>query len=86
MTPEQTEFATEEDSKWEFVKASTNTLKSFYTQMTYTFLEKWPMTPNLATLEEAGGDPAKAQELVFEKLYSVSVRNSSHFYTLSLHW
>jgi hypothetical protein len=88
MTPEQAEFAVEEDSKWELVKASGNTLRSFYIQTTTTFLEKWPIAPDQATLAAAGDDPKqaeKAHQLVFDKLYAVSLRNLSHFSTLSLH-
>jgi hypothetical protein len=71
-TPDQLQFLTEEDKKWEMVKSGGATLKSFYFVTTQAFHERWPATPDDDILEEAGHDAGKAQEIAQEQLLSVS--------------
>lgn len=72
-TQAQLEFLLEEDTKWEFIKAGSTTLKSFYIQTTNAFLEKWPDTPSKSMLGEVNGDATKAQKLVYGFWFGVSL-------------
>lgn len=72
-TPEQQRFLDEEDLKWETIKLDGTTLKSFYLNTTHTFLERWPIIPEKAILEEAGSDVVKARRLAEHQLYEVSI-------------
>ena len=71
-TPEQLAFLLHEDSKWPITKAGSGTLKSFYSRTTISFLKWWPQAPTANMLENAKNDTAKAQELVFARMLSVS--------------
>ena len=71
-TAEQTEFLYGEDPTWILIKASSRTLKSFYTQTTATFLQRWPRTPDEATLKRFNGDLAKAQAYINHETWKVS--------------
>jgi len=71
-TEEQRAFLLEGDANWSIIKDSTRTLKSFYIQMTRSFLAKWPRAPNDATLALAKGDIAAAKALVEENAFDVS--------------
>ena len=82
---EQNEFLCEENTKWDFIKSGSTTLKSFYTQTTNTFLQKWPAAPDEITLAEADGDPVRAQRLVYDFWYKVSPPTSYNFYVLLLY-
>lgn len=71
-TPVQREFLVSEDLMWQQTKDGPGTLNGFYTRTTNTFLEKWPVSPDAATLEEAKGDVAKAKDLVQGQVHTVS--------------
>ena len=71
-TKEQRQFLLKEDPSWTLIKASGRTLKSFYTQTTRAFLEKWPRTPSVEILALAKGDEAAAKALVEQQAWDVS--------------
>ena len=73
----QLAFLWEENSKWDFIKAGSTTLKSFYAITTNTFLEKWPEAPTEEILKEVNYDPVKAQQLVFTRKLGVSLLTSA---------
>ena len=73
----QTVFLTEEDSKWDFIKAGSSTLKSFYAATTNTFLEKFPEEPSEDMLRQVNYDQVKAQQLVYAQKLAVSPLTSS---------
>jgi len=77
-TDSQREFLLKEDASWELIKNSGRTLKSFYTQTTRMFLEKWPRTPSSEILAMAKGNEAEAKALVEQQTWVVSVSISTH--------
>jgi len=80
-TDEQLEFLHKQDPHWVLIKSSGRTLKSFYTQTTKTFLEKWPRTPSGETLALADGDEAAAKVLIEEQTWVVCNSISTHHLT-----